>query len=61
MQEDIEVFTVRNSDDHISLSATIDNNSATIDNDIEDIRNILYKMIEDMNKRNRNLWRYRIR
>ena len=54
MQEDIEVFTVRNSDDHISLSATIDN-------DIEDIRNILYKMIEDMNKRNRNLWRYRIR
>ena len=54
MQEEIEVFTGCNLKDHISISTTIDN-------DIEDIRNILYKMIEDMNKRNRNLWRYRIR
>lgn len=57
MQEEIEVFTGCNLKDHMSISTTIEN-------DIEDIKidiNILYKMIEDMNKRNRNLWRYRIR
>ena len=57
MQEEIEVFTGCNLKDRISISTTTDN-------DIEDIKidvNILYKMIEDMNKRNRNLWRYRTR
>ena len=55
MQEDIEVFTGCNLKDRMSLSTITDN-------DIEDIKidvNILYKTIEDMNKRNRNLWRYR--
>lgn len=57
MQKKIEVVTVCNSEDHMSISTTIENN-------IEDMKidvNILYKMIENINKRNRNLWRYRIR